>query len=85
METVIMIVVGVIIGTAIGFGFFRYVLGKKYQRIIDHAHKEGEVIKESKLLEVKEKFLNKKAELEKEANQRNQRMLQQENKLKQKI
>lgn len=80
METVIMIVVGVIIGTAIGFGFFRYVLGKKYQRIIDHAHKEGEVIKESKLLEVKEKFLNKKAELEKEANQR---MLQQENKLKQ--
>ena len=83
METVIMIVVGVIIGTAIGFGFFRYVLGKKYQRIIDHAHKEGEVIKESKLLEVKEKFLNKKAELEKEANQRNQRMLQQENKLKQ--
>ena len=83
METVIMIVVGVIIGTAIGFGFFRYVLGKKYQRIIDHAHKEGEVIKESKLLEVNEKFLNKKAVLEKEANQRNQRMLQQENKLKQ--
>ena len=41
------------------------------------------MIKEKKLLEVKEKFLNKKAELEKEVQQRNQHILQSENKLKQ--
>ena len=41
------------------------------------------MIKEKKLLEVKEKFLNKKAELEKEVQQRSQRILQSENKLKQ--
>ena len=45
--------------------------------------KEADVIKEKKLLEVKEKFLNKKAELEKEVQQRNQKILQVENKLKQ--
>ena len=40
-------------------------------------------MKEKKLLEVKEKFLNKKAELEKEVQQRNSRIQQSENKLKQ--
>lgn len=51
--------------------------------MIETANKEADVIKEKKLLEVKEKFLNKKAELEKEVQQRNQRILQVENKLKQ--
>ena len=47
------------------------------------ASKEAEVIKEKKLLEVKEKFLNKKSELEKEVQQRNQQIQQHENRLKQ--
>ena len=47
------------------------------------ANKEAEVVKEKKLLEVKEKFLNKKAELEKAVQQRNSRIQQTENKLKQ--
>ena len=47
------------------------------------AHKEAEVIKQKKMLEVKEKFLNKKAELEKEVQQRNQQIQQSENRLKQ--
>ena len=51
--------------------------------MIDAASKEAEVVKEKKLLEVKEKFLNKKAELEKEVQQRNSRIQQSENKLKQ--
>ncbi len=51
--------------------------------MIETASKEAEVIKEKKLLEVKEKFLNKKAELEKEVQQRNQHIQQSENKLKQ--
>ena len=51
--------------------------------MIEAAEKEASVIKEKKLLEVKEVFLNKKNELEKEVQQRNQKILQSENKLKQ--
>ena len=50
---------------------------------MDKARKDAEVVKEKKLLEVKEKFLNKKSELEKEVLQRNQRIQQSENRLKQ--
>ena len=77
------ILAGLIVGAAGGYTIFRYVLKKKYLRVLDEASKEADVIKEKKLLEVKEKFLNKKAELEKEVGQRNQRILQAENKLKQ--
>ena len=42
------------------------------------------MIKKNKLLEVKEKFLNKKAELEKEVTARNQKIQQAENRIKQK-
>lgn len=77
------IVVALIIAGAIEFGAFKYVLKSKYKRVLDEAAKEADVIKEKKLLEVKEKFLNKKAELEKEVQQRNQKILQVENKLKQ--
>ena len=66
-----------------GYLIFRYVLKGKYKEIVDTATKEAEVIKEKKLLEVKEKFLNKKSELEKEVQQRNQHIQQSENKLKQ--
>ena len=77
------IVVALIIVGAIEFGALKYVLKSKYKRVLDEAAKEADVIKEKKLLEVKEKFLNKKAELEKEVQQRNQKILQVENKLKQ--
>lgn len=83
--TVIIIaaVVALVIGIGIGFGLFRYVLTSIYDNRMEEAKNEAEVIKEKKLLEVKEKFLNKKAELEKEVQQRNSRIAQQENKLKQ--
>lgn len=77
------IVVALIIAGAIEFGALKYLLKSKYKRVLDEAAKEADVIKEKKLLEVKEKFLNKKAELEKEVQQRNQKILQVENKLKQ--
>ena len=51
--------------------------------MVDAAAKEAEVLKEKKLLEVKEKFLNKKSELEKEVQQRNLKIQQSENRLKQ--
>ena len=43
---------------------------------MDTAQKDAEVLKEKKMLEVKEKFLNKKAELEKEIQSRNQKIQQ---------
>ena len=72
-----------IVGCVIGFISFRFVAKGKYNAMIEAAAKEASVIKEKKLLEVKEVFLNKKNELEKEVQQRNQKILQSENKLKQ--
>lgn len=66
-----------------GYAYFRYVVTGKYNQIIDSAQKEAEVLKEKKLLEVKEKFLNKKSELEKEVQQRTQKIQANENRLKQ--
>ena len=81
--TIIATLVALVLGGALGFFIFRYVITGKYNEMIAAANKEAEVVKEKKLLEVKEKFLNKKAELEKEVQQRNSRIRQSENKLKQ--
>ena len=83
VEIIIAALVALILGGAAGFFIFRYVIKGKYNELIEAANKEAEVVKEKKLLEVKEKFLNKKAELEKEVQQRNSRIQQSENKLKQ--
>lgn len=80
----IIVAVGcLLLGGVIGFVLFRYIVKQKYNQIIKEAKIEAEVIEEKKQLEMKEKFLNRKAELDKEANQRNQKMQAFENKLKQ--
>ena len=71
------------VGAGLSYVFFRYGLKTRYDNIIKEAETEAEVIKKNKLLEVKEKFLNKKADLEKEVALRNQKIQQAENKLKQ--
>ena len=81
--TIIAAVAGLIVGAICGYLIFRYVATGKFNELIETANKEAEVIKEKKLLEVKEKFLNKKAELEKEVQQRNLKIQQSENRLKQ--
>ena len=81
--TIVTSLVALVIGLVIGYTIFRYVMKSKYNSILKEAQTEAEVIKKNKLLEVKEKFLNKKADLEKEVAQRNQRIQQAENKLKQ--
>ena len=84
MTTVIIsALIGILIGGIVGYVLFRYVITGKYKQMIEAANNEAEVIKEKKLLEVKEKFLNKKSELEKEVQQRNQKIQQSENRLKQ--
>ena len=85
-ETVVTIVVSIacfIVGGFASYMFFKHGLKSKYDKILKEAETEAEVIKKNKLLEVKEKFLNKKADLEKEVSLRNQKIQQAENKLKQ--
>ena len=72
-----------IVGGLLSYILFRYALKSKYDNVLKEAETEAEVIKKNKLLEVKEKFLNKKADLEKEVALRNQKIQQAENKLKQ--
>ena len=83
MLYVVIAVAALLVGRVVGFLIFRYVLTGKYRELMDKAEKDAEVLKEKKLLEVKEKFLNKKSELEKESQQRNQKIQQGENRLKQ--
>lgn len=80
---IIFIVVALVAGCGIGYLAMRYVAAGQYKKRISEAEKEAEVIKEKKLLEVKEKFLSKKTELDKDMQQRNQKLLQTENRLKQ--
>ena len=95
--TQIIVVIGIIcfvIGGGLAFILNKTALKKKGElalqeaenkasNMLKEAEAEAEVIKKNKLLEVKEKFLNKKADLEKEVAIRNQKIQRVENKLKQ--
>ncbi|MBF0961416.1 MAG: ribonuclease Y, partial [Alloprevotella tannerae] len=76
MEPILIIstVLALLIGSGLGYACFRYMLTGKYHRTIKAAEKQSEVLIEKKLLEVREKFLNKKNELERETQQRNQKL-----------
>lgn len=83
MVTYIIYTICLLLGCILGYILFRYAINDKYKKTLQDAEKEAKVIKDKKMLEVKEKFLNKKAELEKEVGQRQQQIRQQENRLKQ--
>ena len=83
MTTIIVTAIVALVIVVAGYLVSRHLLDGKYRDMMEKAQKEADVIKEKKLLEVKEKFLNKKSELEKEVQQRNQKIQQSENKLKQ--
>jgi len=77
-------IVGLLVGAVIAYILSNSRLNKKVQQRLEEAENQAEAIKRDKLLEVKEKFLNKKAELEKEVQQRDQKLQQNENRLRQK-
>lgn len=83
METIIIGVVGLVIGGASAWIAGNVVTKSKSRKIIEEAQKEAETIKKDKLLEVKEKFLGLKADLEKQVSARNSKIQSQEAKLKQ--
>jgi ribonuclease Y len=83
IETIIVAVAGIASGS-IGLWIILSIQTKSRSRnIIAEAKKEAEAIKKNKLLEVKEKFLSLKSELEKQVNIRNSKIQSQEARLKQ--
>ena len=80
-------IIGLICGIAFVIVWFIVwyfiVVPSKQKKMEAEVRKEAEVIKQKKLLEVKEKFLSKKNELDKEIHQRNQQLQQAENRNKQ--
>mgnify|MGYP002509459348 FL=1 len=82
-EIIIGIVCGAIIAIAWWAIWYFAIVPQKQKKMESEVRKEAEVIKQKKLLEVKEKFLSKKNELDKEIHQRNQQLQQAENRNKQ--
>ncbi len=81
---VVAALVGVIIGAGAAWFLLTSVLNKKRESILAEATKEGETIKEKKILQAKEKFLEMKSEHEKTVNERNKKVQQSEDRLKNK-
>ena len=81
------IIIGVICGVAFVIIWFLVwyfiVVPRKQRKMEAEVLKEAEVIKQKNLLEVKEKFLSKKNELDKEIHHRNQQLQQAEHRNKQ--
>lgn len=81
------IIIGIVCGISsiIAWWIIWYfiVIPQKQKKMEEEIQKEAEVLKQKKLLEVKEKFLSKKNELDKEIHQHNQQLQQAENRNKQ--
>ena len=87
MEIIIGLAAGLVLFLALTAAWYFLIIPSKRAALTreakEAAEKEAEVIKQKKPLEVKDKFLSKKAELEKEVRQRNQQIQQAENRAKQ--
>lgn len=81
---VIVSLVAVLIGVGLTYLATQSFLKKRTELIIKDAEAKAEVLKKDRMLEAKEKFIQLKSEHEKEVNARNQAIVAQENKLKQK-
>ena len=81
--TIIIICIGaLILGAALSWVVSEKLLGQKTRAILSEAEREAEVLKQKKLLEVKEKFLQLKGDLEQQVAQRNSKLQSVESKLK---
>jgi ribonuclease Y len=75
---------GLIVGAIGAYLLTQLIIKKKGNRIISDATQEAEIIKERKVLQAKEKFLELKADHEKVINEKDARLSQRENEIKQK-
>ncbi len=87
MEIYLVVIIAMVaLGAGVGL---MYLVGQSMQKskaegIVKDAEAKAEVIKKDRMLEAKEKFIQLKAEHEKEVMQRNQQVITNENKIKQK-
>jgi ribonuclease Y len=86
MSDIIFVLVASLAGVAVGGGFtwvfFNNILKNKKEGILAEAMKEGETIKEKKILQAKEKFLEMKNQHENDVRERNKKLQQGEDKIK---
>ena len=80
---IIAIITALITGGLLTWFIMQVLLKSRREKILLEAEKESEVLKKNKMLEVKEKFIQLKAELEKQVNARNAKIQSTETKLKQ--
>jgi ribonucrease Y len=78
---VVAVVAGVLVGGGITWFVFNNILKTKKENILAEANKEGETIKEKKILQAKEKFLELKSQHEKEVQERNNKIKQGEDRV----
>ena len=76
-------VIGILIGGAVVFVVWNLFLGKTYKNALAEANKAGDVLKEQKLLEAKERISRMQSDLDRQANQRNQKIQLNEQRIKQ--
>ena len=84
---IIEVIIGIvtfIAGAGIAYIICKYVFSSKINIGLKEAEAEAEVIKKKKMLEAKEHFLQLKADYEKTVNERNSKLSQSENRIKQK-
>jgi ribonuclease Y len=94
MESTILIAVVSVVAVLIGIFLGKQIFAKNTQKQVEEAEQQAkkltedakqlaETLKEKKILEAKEHFLQKKSEYEQEVNRRNQKLTENEGKLKQ--
>jgi len=83
MEVIFFIIAALIAGGGITWIISNTLLKSRTQKIIKGAETEAKMLRDNKMLEVKEKYLTLKNEYEAQVNQRNARMQQNEARLKQ--
>lgn len=82
MLVIVFSIVGVIIGAALAYFILNSALKSKKDGIIEEARKEGETLKEKKILQAKEKFLELKSQHDREVADRNNKLKQAEDRAK---
>ncbi len=84
MEIIITGIVTLLIGGGASYFLWEFILTKTKQKLLADAEVQAEMLKEKKMLQAREKFIQLKSEHESYINERNLRIASSENKLKQK-
>ena len=76
-------IAGVLIGGAVVFAIWNWVLGKTYDNTLEEAKKSANILKEQRLLDAKEHISKMQADFDRQATQRNQKIQQNEQRIRQ--